>query len=39
MSVTAAFISSPGFPGEGDQRSWWRGLLPREQDPPTMNLR
>ena len=36
MSVTAAIISSPGFPGEGDQRSWWRGLAPLEEGPSTI---
>src|SRR3954452_1475083 len=28
-------ISSPAFAGEGDQRSWWKGLLARFQNPST----
>jgi hypothetical protein len=26
-------LSSPGFPGERDQRSWWRGLAQRCRRP------
>ena len=31
-------VSSPGFPGEGDQRSWWRGPSVSLRLPPPLEI-